>query len=307
MNPKEHLPEILSTFEELSRRKDAGPLTAEESEQFKVLVTLILSQAELTLISPDAKDADIHRQLVSGEKKDKVHPLTTDEELSTKRLGNENASKRSYALVVPGENGQRIVLAVVYTYWSNGTALPGKANEILAEPSRPLTQPADTVTFYSISSFLPKAGEALIKKIHAALRNTAITMTTLSPLRSLAAWKKQKPATDAELKAEALRYLLENQDSVQKFHLGNGAYIGDIKLNANTADSADGKQGLGVMVNYVYSKDPEQLARHQALYKQGKIVMATSLYESLDTESKSKAAPLEAVKTRASTPKPPGF
>lgn len=231
--------------------------------------------AGLLLVTPDAAFTDIHTLLVSEKRGDKVHPLSCDDELKTRRLGDENASKRAYALAVPEAAGQQKVAAVVYTHWSarNG-ALPCDVDEILKADSVALSEKPDTVTFYSISSFMRGAGERLIIELHKKLtaEHPGLILTTLSPLRTLRAWIEQNGGAGDDLKEMARQCLLANQDPVQKFHLSNGACIGAINLDANHGQSADAIDGLGVMVNYVYPSDPAQLAANAARYKGGEVI-----------------------------------
>lgn len=233
--------------------------------------------AELLLVTADRSFGDIHALMLSEKGRDKVHPLASEEELKSRRLGGENDSKRAYALTIVDEAGQRKVAAVIYTWWSRQAGkLPDDVEQILQEDSAPLGATADTVTFYSISSFMRGAGERLITALHKKLtsEHPGLTLTTLSPLRTLGAWVTENGDCGGDLKEAARQYLLANLDPVQKFHLSNGAYIGAINLDANHGDSADGVDGLGVMVNYVYPSDPAQLAANAARYKAGEVIFA---------------------------------
>jgi hypothetical protein len=86
-----------------------------------------------------------------------------------------------------------------------------------------------------------------------------------------------RPDTE-RLKNFALQYLSENRNPVQKFHMGNGAYIGDVNLDANVKGSADYKDGMNVMVNYVYPGNERRLEL-QSAYAGGEMTMAPHLMQ----------------------------
>lgn len=294
---------VLEEFDALwARRKDLAP---SDKERLSRLVKLIYQNRKLVLVTPDDKDADIHKQLVSTEKQDKVHPMGGLEELKKYRLGYEGDSKQTYALIVPDGKGSQRVLAVVYTHWSvqpktDGVvgydALPGNVHDILTSASRPMDmgKEPNAVTFYSISSFMPQAGWQLVEDLYNKINNETdrnVAIATLSPLRTFKEWLDQEDIdtdsgslTDEFTKAAALRYLETNQDPVQKFHMSNGAIIGDIKLQANVAGSVDAKDGMGVMVSYLYCRDKQKLERNKERYAKGVISIAEALYEDLNLD-----------------------
>lgn len=279
-------------------------LSAKEKQKQKDAIKHVYEHARLTLVSPDSKaHKSIREKLVSAEGRDKVHPLETMEELVDTRLGTENDNKRTYALTLDLPGCDPVVLAVIYTHWSvqghdafnvNEAALPGNVADILAEPSQALEQEADTGIFYSISSFFPGAGGALIKALRTHLGGDAEqklenskqpVLSTLSPMRGFGKWLTTQdddiPAAPdmraAFLKAAATEYLDENIDAVQGFHMGNGAYIGKVNLDANDAGTKDAQQGLGVMINYVYPQG-RMLDENKSEYKtKGVLKRAPSL------------------------------
>lgn len=280
------------------RQRDGKGLTGDEKRLMKDSIADVYEHANLVLISPDSKEhRSIRDELVSDEKRDKVHPLETMDDLVTYRLGDENSSKRAYALTVDMPGANPLILAVIYTHWSvqghdsaqpDEALLPGNVADILSEPGQALDAEADTGIFYSISSFFPGAGLELIKKLRTEmggdrkakwLNKKRPVLSTLSPLRGFAKWAEAQELNIPEapdLKSEFLRaaadnYLDANQDPVQKFHMGNGAYIGKVNLDANTPGTQDDTKGLGVMVNYVYPQG-DILAKNQNSYKkEGKI------------------------------------
>src|SRR5690606_25195346 len=72
--------------------------------------------------------------------------------------------------------------------------------------------------------------------------------------------------TGEMLEQMVLEYLLTKQDTVQKFHMQNGAAIGAIRLEANAPGSADALEGGNVMIVYVYSRDEERCRHNAALF-----------------------------------------
>lgn len=287
----------------------------------------------LVLVTPEPDNTDLHA-LLTGPRRDKVHPIATPDELLTHRLGMPGDTKQTFALTVPnGANGGRDVAAVVYTHLSrramtNGEtderALPGNVADILNTPAGPATAEPNTIIFYSISSFVPRAGKNLLNGLLNIVRTSPqdVTTATLSPLRSLKDWMLDVSsgryghaplADDHAMRHIALKCLLDNHNDVQRFHMGNGAYVGDINLRANTPDSKDGWHGLQVMVNYVYPRDPQEQAYNKSCYlhKDGPTLrMATHLRDMLDgyerclTEPATRSNVVELNRYRPQTPAP---
>lgn len=298
----------LQAYQELNERKkelraQKQEIPAELKAEISAAIKAVYKYAELVLITPnDASHQSIRDALVTDAKRDKVHPLETMDELVNYRLGNENDNKRAYGLIIdiPGQDPE--ILSVIYTHWSkqghnaanlDEQKLPGNVADILIEEVQPLNEQADTGIFYSISSFFPGAGVELIKSLRSELggdQNAAEmdgstpALSTLSPFRSFGNWVAEQGEDVPEapelrqefLEAAALRYLDEVSDPVQKFHMGNGAYIGKINIDSNTPESQDGAEGLGLLINYVYPAG-DDLATNQAAFKQGSITKARKL------------------------------
>lgn len=236
----------------------------------------------LQSVTPDSCDSDLHNFLTSDKGRDKVHPLSSVDDLVQFRLGYAGWSKQCFAMIAPeSASGPRRILSAIYTYWSSpeNLELPGQVDRILAEPSAPLEKEPTVVTFYSISSFARGAGETLIKALHAQFSQAAQSpkLTTLSPLRTLAQWLAE-PAqesikfcdldTDAR-RAVVARYLAERRDPVQQFHLANGAQVGGIRPDANAPGTEDDVRGSGFMVNYLYPRRAERLAENRDILSGG--------------------------------------
>jgi hypothetical protein len=247
-----------------------------------------------------ANDTLIIDQLI-GEKVDKVHPVaTTREGFIADRVGSGMDTHQTW--VRTGENGE--VEAALYTARFNKNIMTeadfcGNAEKILTgAPCKVKGDEKPSFIFYSISSFKRGAGEGLIGAVRGAMEESSPDMTasTLSPLRvaggkpaedrNFTDWLKTEITGDVNdirsdterLKGYALQYLSENRHLVQKFHMGNGAYIGDVNVNANVKESADYTDGMNVMMNYVY---PGEAMRQelQASYQSGQMVMAPHLVD----------------------------
>jgi len=79
-----------------------------------------------------------------------------------------------------------------------------------------------------------------------------------------------------EIRALLLQYLITQRDPIMNFHLGNGAYIGDIKFNPDNKED-------WVLINYVYPGDPEVREQNQNFYVETKTrLMAPHLEEFLE-------------------------
>ena len=150
--------------------------------------------------------------------------------------------------------------------------LPNAIHQIIAE-ERDVIDPRDAACaiFYSISNCQKGLrgipfGNFLIKRVVELLRAELPQLSrfaTLSPVPGLAKWLAgeldgaEVPA-GAPLQQAAARYLLTAKarggqvaDSVARFHLGNGARLEAVHVDADL--SANGlRQAHGVMVNYLY-------------------------------------------------------
>lgn len=130
---------------------------------------------------------------------------------------------------------------------------------------------ADTAVFYSISNCQPglagiSFGNSLIKQVAADLSlelPQLRTFVTLSPMPGFSRWLAEigldESGTDrhalSSLGAHYLVHVKERNgmpiDPVARFHLGNGAIVHQVHVDADT--SAKGRrQSAGLMVNYLY-------------------------------------------------------
>lgn len=170
--------------------------------------------------------------------------------------------------------------------------------EPLLTASETSDEKADTAVFYSINNCQAglagvSFGNFLIKQVVEVLRQTTPqikTFVTLSPIPGLRRWVESAPErADAleEPKAfEALcvRYLTEFdrgrlRDPVARFHLGNGARLERINLNADSSEAGQSRS-YGAMVNYLYEAD-SIIQNHEALMTRGEVAITHRLKKHL--------------------------
>ena len=189
------------------------------------------------------------------------------------------------------------VNATLYTFLQTAPVtderdLHGNVSDILTARPQHIDNDPFAIIFYSVNRFpdsMKGAGTDIINKVARDYQfiYPNVWLSTLSPLRGLAQWVEAREDMDAwalrgddeALKGAALRYLCAQENGVQKFHMGNnGAYIGDIKLEANALGSRDDIDGLNVMVNYVYP-DLATRERNKVGYRVGHITFAAHLWD----------------------------
>ena len=250
-------------------------------------------------------DRTIINQLMN-DKRDRVHPIPTNaESFIVHRIGTENQTRQTWVKL----NNDGEIAAVLYSarfdkpIWQP-IDLCGNVHRILNEPCRNAEKESPrSFIFYSISSFEKGAGKALIESVHNYLtsRYPGAWLSTLSPLRQdlpklkhgqtvdpadyrFAEWVVKKgydgdvlSMDERALRGAVLTYLLENRHAVQRFHMGNGAYIGAIRLNANAHESPDCRYAFNVMVNYIYPNSAQDLERNAQDYEQRYLRVYASL------------------------------
>lgn len=156
---------------------------------------------------------------------------------------------------------------------------------------------ANTAVFYSISNCQAglrgvSFGNFLIKQVVEELQRdlpNLKTFVTLSPVPGLAAWLSDHghPAemgntTRDRLMAGTLEYFFSGKkadgrhcDPVARFHLGNGARLERIVMEADRSERSM-RQSFGVMVNYLYKPD-EIEANHEAYVQHGDVAASREL------------------------------
>ena len=163
--------------------------------------------------------------------------------------------------------------------------IPDTINEIITiDRSVTLNQDINTAVFYSISNCQEglsgiSFGNFLIKQVAHKLKqeNDGLDkFVTLSPAPSLVRWLEENSinldSDEDMLLKQALIYLTASDredglpnDPVAKFHLGNGAILERINLNADLS-SKGLMQSKGVMVNYLYNLDTLE-ENHELFFK----------------------------------------
>ena len=164
---------------------------------------------------------------------------------------------------------------------------------------RNITPHADinTAVFYSISSCQDglsgiSFGNFLIKEVaHKLKRNNEALekFVTISPVPNLSKWLKEKSMDDDidgdRLLKQAIIYLSDSDredefpnDPVARFHLGNGATLERVNLDADLSLKGI-HQSKGIMVNYLYNLD--SLERNHELFFKTKIVKQSDSIKSL--------------------------
>ena len=166
--------------------------------------------------------------------------------------------------------------------------IPNTINEIIAlDRSVTLNKDINTATFYSISNCQDglsgiSFGNFLIKQVAHKLKqeNDGLDkFVTLSPAPGFVQWLKEKSiyedSDEDTLLKQALIYLTTSDredgspnDPVARFHLGNGAILERINLNADLS-SKGLIQSKGVMVNYLYKLDRLE-ENHELFFKKKK-------------------------------------
>jgi malonyl-CoA decarboxylase len=163
--------------------------------------------------------------------------------------------------------------------------IPNTINEIITiDRSVTLNQDINTAVFYSISNCQEglsgiSFGNFLIKQVAHKLKqeNDGLDkFVTLSPAPGFVRWLEENSIdSDSDedmLLKQALIYLTASDredelpnDPVAKFHLGNGAILERINLNADLS-SKGLNQSKGVMVNYLYNLDTLE-ENHELFFK----------------------------------------
>ena len=163
---------------------------------------------------------------------------------------------------------------------------------------------ANTAIFYSISNCHNgllgiSFGNFLIKKVAKNLKRELPDLNqflTLSPIPGLMKWMEEyapitferctdKSCSDEELMKKTIKYLTESDrddglpnDPVGRFHIGNGASLERINLNADLSEKGL-SQSYGIMANYLYDLDVVE-ENHELFFK-NKIVQTSNEIKTL--------------------------
>ena len=163
--------------------------------------------------------------------------------------------------------------------------MPESISDIIKiDRSITLDEDINTAVFYSISNCQEglsgiSFGNFLIKQVAHKLKqeNDGLDkFITLSPAPGFVKWLKEKSideeANEEMLLKQTLIYLTSSDredklpnDSVARFHLGNGAILERVNLNADLS-SKGLMQSKGIMVNYSYNLDTLE-ENHELFFK----------------------------------------
>ena len=173
--------------------------------------------------------------------------------------------------------------------------MPESIKEVIKiDRSVTLDQDINTAIFYSISNCQEglsgiSFGNFLIKNVAHQLKQEIEGLNrfaTLSPAPGFTNWLKensidQNIQEDILLK-QALVYLIDSNradgfpnDPVAKFHLGNGAIIERVNLNADLSVKGI-EQSKGIMVNYLYDLDVLE-QNHELFFKTKKVQLSSGI------------------------------
>ncbi len=116
---------------------------------------------------------------------------------------------------------------------------------------------------------------------------------TLSPVPGLMRWMQDnapltyddcmnKNVEENELMKKTFEYLTKSNrndelpnDSVARFHLGNGAILKKVNLNADLSEKGI-NQSYGIMVNYLYDLDVVE-ENHELFFKTKEVVLSNEM------------------------------
>ena len=212
-----------------------------------------------------------------------VHAIDSWEDLR-RRL--EPSDRRCFAFFHPAIPDEPLIFVEVAL--TKGT--PTSIQVLLSEDREEVqVDQINTAVFYSISNCQAglanvSFGNFLIKQVASDLSLELpglTTFVTLSPIPGLVKWlQKSHPDwivdEQEDLRSLAAHYLINEKsrnnlplDPVARFHLGNGAILEEINVDADISEN--GKlQSLGCMVNYLY--DLEQVTKnHEEFVSEGKV------------------------------------
>lgn len=159
----------------------------------------------------------------------------------------------------------------------------------------------NTAVFYSISNCQDglsgiSFGNFLIKKVAHKLKQEIQglnTFVTLSPVPGLMKWMENnaplvyenclnKVQDDENLIKKTINYLTESNredllpnDPVARFHLGNGAILHKINLNADMSVKGI-EQSHGIMINYLYDLNIVE-KNHEQFFKDKEVIQSSEI------------------------------
>ena len=225
-----------------------------------------------------------------------VHEIKNLEDLRRRLLPKD---RRCFAFFHPSMPDDPLIFVEVAL--TNGVAT--SIQKVLSESREEIDlQGANSAIFYSISNCQEglsgiSFGNSLIKQVVQDLSREMPhlkTFVTLSPIPGLTKWIKdeglEKLVEDqGMLKQITAHYLVEVKgknrrpiDPVAKFHLGNGAIIHQINIDADVSEKGV-LQSKGVMVNYLY--DLSKISQNVELFSKEEEIPANTTIKSLSRQA----------------------
>ncbi|MBK0399152.1 malonyl-CoA decarboxylase [Limibaculum sp. M0105] len=279
------MPDLLAMREDLLRHLREDPALAALDEDFRHLFSSWFNRGFLELRRIDWNTpAAILEKIIRYEA---VHEIRDWSDLRRRVAA---PDRQLYAFFHPALPGEPLIFVEV----ALTADIPAAIEPILAA-GRETLDPAKarTAVFYSISNCQNglrgvSFGNFLIKQVVEELSAefpSVETFVTLSPVPGLRGWSVregiEEPSGDA-LGPLAARYLVEAKrpggapvDAVARFHLGNGARLERINLDADRSERGQ-SQGWGVMVNYLYDlRDIEK--NHEAFAESGVVAHSAAV------------------------------
>ncbi len=190
------------------------------------------------------------------------------------------------------------------------TGIPKSIQKIIKLDRREIEiEDANTAIFYSISNCHNgllgiSFGNFLIKQVASNLKRELPDLNqfmTLSPLPGFMKWMEEyspisfercseKNCDDEELIKNAVKYLTKSErkdgmpnDPVGRFHVGNGASLERINLNADMSEKGL-SQSYGIMANYMY--DLAVVEQNHEIFFKDKVVPVSKEIEALQKKYK---------------------
>tara|TARA_B100000767_G_scaffold220156_1_gene208385 strand:- start:53 stop:1300 length:1248 start_codon:yes stop_codon:yes gene_type:complete len=227
-----------------------------------------------------------------------VHEINSWDDLRARLAPNDRQCFAFFHPLIPEE-------PLIFVEVALCNSIPSSIQEVIKiERDEINAEEANTAVFYSISNCQNglsgiSFGNFLIKKVAHKLKMEMPKLdvfVTLSPIPGFMSWLENKAPMSYErcidgidieedLMKKAITYLTESDredkkpnDAVARFHLGNGAILQQINLNADL--SKKGKdQSNGLMANYLY--DLDVVEKNHELFFKTKIVQISDEIKSL--------------------------
>ena len=270
---------------QIRARNDNDPdLAREHREKQKELSSVLLNHSELISAPDRINDIMLH---LAMKRMEAVHPLPgvlKFRKFKRERIGAMGLTGDSQLLCARGAFGSRRILCEIFRHHASVKkdpegkvyldALHGDLDWMKSSVPKPLSGDEDATYYYSISNdpLVLMAGWKLISGL-SEITDKKQFETTLSPMRTMEVDHNLPWHIKVQ---QVLEHIKSGQNSVAKFHLRNGAFVGWIHFNP---DSPEDK----ITINYIYDRD--QLLQNQAVMANREILVSEALLDTLSNES----------------------